>query len=82
MGLNSPDVAVPIVATPVELPAALDAIPGLGEAAQALSDAYVAVANLGSDMAPSTRKKAKKIVLATVIAGQISAAATSIRKKP
>jgi hypothetical protein len=69
---NAPDVAVPIVETPVELPAALDAIPGAGAAIQSLNHAYVALANIGNDMSPVTRKKAKKILVATIVASGIS----------
>jgi len=55
------------------LPAALDAIPGAGEAIQAVGAAYAAMANLGNDMSPVTRKKAKKVLLATIVLGQIAA---------
>jgi hypothetical protein len=54
------------------LPAALDLIPGAGEAIQAVGAAYTALANIGNDMSPITRKKAKKILLATLIVGQIA----------
>ena len=63
---NSPDIAVPV--EPIEIN--LD-IPGVGEVAQGVADAYVAMANIGSDMSPITRKKAKKILLTTIIVGQI-----------
>jgi hypothetical protein len=53
------------------LPAALDLIPGAGEAIQAVGAAYTALANIGNDMSPVTRKKAKKILLTTVLVGQI-----------
>ena len=60
---NAPDVAVPVIETPVT--GALAAVPGV----QALNHAFVAMANIGNDMSPVTRKKAKKIlVLTTVIA--------------
>ena len=60
---NAPDIAVPVIETPVE--GALAAVPGV----QALNHAFVAMANIGNDMSPVTRKKAKKIlVLTTVIA--------------
>ena len=49
------------------LPTALDAIPGAGEAIQAVGAAYTALANIGNDMSPVTRKKAKKILVATLI---------------
>lgn len=69
---NAPDVAVPMELVPVDVPAALEAIPGAGEAVQALNEAYVAMANIGNDMSPITRKKAKKILLATIVVGQIA----------
>ena len=60
---NAPDVAVPVIETPVT--GAIAAVPGV----QALNHAFVAMANIGNDMSPVTRKKAKKIlVLTTVIA--------------
>jgi hypothetical protein len=37
-----------------------------------MADAYVALANVGADMSPITRKKAKKILAATIVAGIIS----------
>jgi hypothetical protein len=69
---NAPDIAVPVELVPVEVPAALDAIPGAGEAIQAVNQAYVALANIGNDMSPITRKKAKKILVATIVASGIS----------
>jgi hypothetical protein len=48
------------------LPAALDAIPGADVAIQAVGAAYAALANIGNDMSPITRKKAKKILVITV----------------
>lgn len=64
---NAPDIAVPVL--PIEIN--ID-IPGVGESVQALANAYVAMANIGNDMSPITRKKAKKILIATLVAGQIS----------
>ena len=55
------------------LPAALDVIPGAGEAIQALGALYTDMANIGNDMSPITRKKAKKILVTTIIIGQIAA---------
>jgi len=63
---NSPDVAVPVVAKPVT--GALASVPGV----EALNKSFVAVENIGNDMSPITRKKAKKILVATLIAGQIA----------
>ena len=63
---NAPDIAVPVEPIEINLE-----IPGVGEAAQALANTYVALANVGNDMSPITRKKAKKILLATIVVGQI-----------
>jgi hypothetical protein len=63
---NSPDIAVPVEPIEVNIE-----IPGVGEAAQALANTYVAMANIGNDMSPTTRKKAKKILIATLVVGQI-----------
>lgn len=64
---NAPDIAVPV--EPIEIN--ID-IPGVGETVQAFADAYVAMANIGNDMSPITRKKAKKILIATLVVGQIT----------
>lgn len=69
---NAPDVATPMELVPIDVPEALDAIPGAGEAVQALNEAYVAMANIGNDMSPITRKKAKKVLIATIVVGQIA----------
>jgi hypothetical protein len=63
---NAPDIAVPVL--PIEINIE---IPGVGEAAQAMADAYVALANIGNDMSPITRKKAKKILITTILGGAI-----------
>ena len=62
---NAPDIAVPVIETP--LPATLAAVPG----AQALNHAFVAMSNIGNDMSPVTRKKAKKILVLTVAVAAI-----------
>ena len=67
MTFNAPDVAVPVEPIDVNI-----SIPGVGQAAQAVADAYVALANIGNDMSPITRKKAKKILVATIFAGAIT----------
>ena len=72
---NAPDIAVPF--EPIEVN--ID-VPGVGEAAQAMADAYVALANIGNDMAPTTRKKAKKLILATIVVQQIAGAASMFRR--
>ena len=53
------------------LPAALDVIPGAGQAIQAVSALYTNMANIGNDMSPITRKKAKKILVITVAVAAI-----------
>jgi hypothetical protein len=63
---NAPDVAVPIPLVP--LSGAIASIPG----AQAINRAFNALANIGSDMSPITRKKAKKLLVVTLV-GQIVA---------
>jgi hypothetical protein len=62
---NSPDIAVPVIETPVT--GAMAAVPGV----QALNHAFVAMSNIGNDMSPITRKKAKKILVLTVAVGAI-----------
>jgi PA14 domain len=64
---NAPDVAVPVILTPVT--GALASVPGI----EAVNQAFVAMANIGNDMSPVTRKKAKKILVTTVVVGQIVA---------
>lgn len=53
------------------LPAALDVIPGAGEAIQAIGALYTDLANIGNDMSPTTRKKAKKILVATLVVAAV-----------
>ena len=65
---NAPDIAVPVLPIEVNIN-----VPGVGQAAQAVADAYVALANIGNDMSPVTRKKAKKILVITTVMTQIAA---------
>lgn len=69
MALNSPDVAEEMVYEPLNLPS-LDIIPLLGAGVESLNKAYVALSNIGVDLDPLTRKKAKKIILTAIIAQQ------------
>jgi hypothetical protein len=62
---NAPDVAIPVIEIPVT--GAIAAVPGV----QALNHAFVAMSNIGNDMSPVTRKKAKKILVLTVAVGAI-----------
>jgi hypothetical protein len=62
---NAPDIAVPVIETPVT--GAIASVPGV----QALNHAFVAMANIGNDMSPVTRKKAKKILVLTIAVAAI-----------
>lgn len=66
------------VADDPEVPEEIASVPFVGPAAVAVLQAFNAVGNIGADMAPATRKKAKKVVTAAVILTQIAAAATSM----
>jgi hypothetical protein len=55
---------------------ALAAIPLLGDAAVAVLDAFNAVGNIGSDIAPEVREDAQQVVVSSVIVGQIAATAS------
>jgi hypothetical protein len=55
---------------------ALAAIPLLGNAAVAVLDAFNAVGNIGADIAPDVREEAQKVVVSSVIVGQIAATAS------
>jgi hypothetical protein len=68
---NAPDIAVPVELVSVDIPAALDVLPGAGAAVQAVNQAYVALANIGNDMSPITRKKAKKILVITTVVAAV-----------
>ena len=63
---NAPDVAVPVVLVP--LTGAIASVPG----AEAVNKAFNAMQNIGNDMSPITRKKAKKILVITAVLGQIA----------
>jgi hypothetical protein len=71
-GFNSPDIAVPVIEQPVVLPKALKVVPGVAAAAKLGNHIYAVYANVGNDLSPVTRKKAKKILIATIVVGQIS----------
>ena len=63
---NAPDIAVPVIETP--LTGAVASVPG----AEALNQAFVAMSNIGNDMSPVTRKKAKKILVITVAVAAVA----------
>ena len=74
---NTPDVAVPVTLVEVALPAIAKSIPGLATTVQSINKTFVALENVGNDMSPITRKKAKKVLVATVLASQL----TMMRRK-
>jgi hypothetical protein len=61
----------------IEVPENLAAIPVLGATIVALTDALNFMGNVGADMSPEVRAKAKKEVIAAVVLTQISQFATS-----
>ena len=58
-----------------ELPADLAAIPFVGDVAGAMLDTFNAVGNLGADISPKERARGQKIVVGTVIVGQMASVA-------
>jgi hypothetical protein len=61
----------------LEVPAELAALPVVGAVAEALFSSINALGNLGADMTPSVRAKAKQEVVAAIIVTQIAQLATS-----
>jgi hypothetical protein len=59
----------------LELPEELANIPLVGEVAGAILDAFNAIGNIGADMAPTTRDRAEKTIIAAVIVTQVAALA-------
>lgn len=59
------------------LPEALAAIPLFGDAAAVVLDAFNALGNVGADMTPEVRATSEKVVVASVIVGQIATVASS-----
>ncbi len=62
--------AVAAEADDIELPQELAAIPLIGDVAGAALEIFNNVGNIGADMAPQTREKAEKTIIASVIAAQ------------
>jgi hypothetical protein len=54
---------------------ALAAIPGVGQAAQAVVAIFNLVGNVGADISPKKRKEAQNLVVTTLVVGQIAQAA-------
>ena len=61
----------------LELPEELAAIPLLGDVAGAALEVFNAVGNLGADMSPQVRETSEKVIVASVIVGQVAMAATT-----
>lgn len=59
----------------IQVPENIASIPLLGDTAVAVINAINFMGNVGADMTPATRKKAKKILVSAVIVGQIAVAA-------
>jgi hypothetical protein len=64
---NAPDIAVPVVLTP--LTGFIATVPG----AESINKAFNALQNIGNDLSPVTRKKAKKILVTTLVVSQLAA---------
>jgi hypothetical protein len=58
-----------------ELPAELAAIPLLGNVAGAVMDTFNSIGNIGADISPKERERGQKIVVGTVIVGQMASVA-------
>jgi hypothetical protein len=50
----------------------------LGNALKGISEAFSALANIGADLPPAVRAKAKKIVIAAIIVTQVATTAAGI----
>ena len=53
-------------------------IPLLGAAFQGLSDAFNALGNIGTDLPPAVRAKAKKVVVSAIIVTQVASQAATM----
>jgi PA14 domain len=67
--------AVAAQADDPQVPEALANIPGVGQAAVAVLNAFNALGNFGADMSPAHRKTAKKEVVAAIVLTQVTSAA-------
>jgi hypothetical protein len=56
----------------IQVDPALEAIPGVGEAAKAVVAIFNLVSNVGADIAPEKRKEAQTLVVTTLVVGQIA----------
>lgn len=53
-------------------------IPVFGAVFQGFSDALNLLSNIGADMSPATREKAKKVVISAIIVTQVATTASQI----
>jgi hypothetical protein len=58
------------------IPAELAAIPFIGDVAGQVLEAFNALGNVGADMTPEVREKSEKVVIASVIVGNIATTAS------
>jgi len=66
------------VTQPVEPTNPVFDVPVLGAAFKGLADAFNALANIGADLPPAVRERAKKIVLSAIIVTQVATTAAGI----
>jgi hypothetical protein len=59
----------------IQVDPALEAIPGVGQAAAAVVAIFNIVGNVGADISPEKRKEAQTLVVTTLVVGQIAQAA-------
>jgi hypothetical protein len=60
----------------IVVPEELASVPVVGAAVVAIVDAFNAMGNIGADMTPEVRDRAKKEVIAAVIVGQVAQTAS------
>jgi hypothetical protein len=69
------------VADDPEVPEELLSIPGVGQAAVAVLQAFNALGNLGADISPAVRKKSKQVGSAVIVVGIAASSGAAVRRK-
>jgi hypothetical protein len=69
------------VADDPEVPEELMSIPGVGQAAVAVLQAFNALGNLGADISPAVRKKSKQVGSAVIVVGIAASSGAAVRRK-
>jgi hypothetical protein len=64
-----------------QVPSEIANIPGIGQAAVAVLNAFNSLGNLGADISPKVRKQMKKVGTAVIVMGITASAPLSIRRK-